>query len=146
MTGTTLAADPVASAQRRLLGLHFFVGLGGIAVGLIAGALVALDRSGVAVDPARFYQGLTLHGVSLVYVTALGFGGSFLSLTTMSALRCPLASRRLVQVSLVAAGLGAALLVAAVVLDRAAVDGGVRLGGVGEPDHDRASVAPRPSS
>jgi cytochrome c oxidase subunit 1 len=121
MTAATLAADPVVSAQRRLLGLHFLVGLGGIAVGLVSGALVALDRSGIALDPARFYQGLTLHGVSLVYVTALGFGGSFLSLSVMSALRCPLASRRLVQVSLTAAGVGAALLVAAVVLDRAAV-------------------------
>src|SRR5690606_12475914 len=74
-----------------------------------------------AVGLQSYYQGLTIHGVTLALVFTFAFSNAFMSLTTMKSLKRPLASAVLRDVSLYLAWGGVALAAWAMLANKATV-------------------------
>ena len=82
--------------ERRYAKWQLYLGFFGLAIGLLMGFLQAMDRLGIDLYDAfqleSYYQGLTLHGVTLAFVLTFTFANGFLSLTVMKSLDRPLAN------------------------------------------------------
>ena len=103
----------------------FYLALVGLAIGAAAGFLQAFERLDVnlydAVGLDSYYQGLTLHGVTLALVLTFNFASSFMSLTTMRGFGRPLASRALSWAACGLAWAGVVLAAAAMLSNKATV-------------------------
>ena len=100
------------SGQITSIRWQLYLGFIGLLLGGLVGLLQALDRLGIdAYGTARteYYQGLTIHGVTLVLVLTFTFGNALLSLTTIKGFNRPLASTSLLNASLLVAALGVVL-------------------------------------
>ncbi len=125
----------VRQADLRAVKWQLYLSLTGLALGLLMGALQASDRGDFvleevfnrpinlydAVGLQSYYQGLTLHGVTLALVFTFTFSNAFMSLTTMKSLRRPLVSPVLRDVSLYLAWIGVALAAWAILANKASV-------------------------
>jgi cytochrome c oxidase subunit 1 len=123
----TLPAETATKevVQRKWLKWQLYLGFIGLFLGLLMGGLQAMDRAGYnlydEVGLQTYFQGLTLHGISLAFVLTFTFANSFLSLTTMRSLERPLRYTWMVQASLITAFLGVVLAGGAVLLNKASV-------------------------
>jgi cytochrome c oxidase subunit 1 len=91
-----------------------YLAFGLLAIGGLFGVFQALERLGLDPYPSlpmvqSYYQGLTLHGVTLALEFTFAFSNGFLSLTVMRGLSRPMASSGLLWLSF-GLGLGGALL------------------------------------
>jgi len=122
---TTTADDPVVVEQKRWLKWQLYLGFVGLFLGLLMGFLQAMDRTGVDLYDAfqlqTYYQGLTLHAVSLAFVLTFTFANSFLSLTVMKSLDRPMNHTWMTQASTITAALGVVLAAAAILMNKATV-------------------------
>jgi cytochrome c oxidase subunit 1 len=127
MTAThhAITDDAVTVQQKRWLKWQLYLGFVGLFLGLLMGFLQAMDRTGVDLYDTfqleTYYQGLTLHAVSLAFVLTFTFANSFLSLTTMRSLERPLKYTWMVQGSGATAALGVVLAASAILLNKATV-------------------------
>lgn len=84
--------------MNRLTGAYLLVALAALFVGVVTGALQALEHAGINLYPwlapvvKSYYHGLTLHGVLNVLVWTTFFIAGFLPFVTARALGTPLAS------------------------------------------------------
>ena len=117
--------DPATVEQRRWLKWQLYLGFFGLFLGLLMGFLQAMDRTGVDLYDAfllqTYYQGLTLHAVSLAFVLTFTFANSFLSLTMMKSLERPMNHTWMIQASTISAALGVVLAAAAILMNKATV-------------------------
>jgi cytochrome c oxidase subunit 1 len=87
--------------MNRLTGAYLLVALVALFVGVVTGALQALEHAGINLYPwlapvvKSYYHGLTLHGVLNVLVWTTFFIAGFLPFVTVRALGTPLASMAL---------------------------------------------------
>jgi cytochrome c oxidase subunit 1 len=127
MTATleSTARDTAIREQRRWAKWQLYLGFVGLFLGLLMGFLQAMDRTGVDLYDAfllqTYYQGLTLHAVSLAFVLTFTFANSFLTLTVMKSLDRPMNHTWLVQGSTLTAALGVVLAAAAILMNQASV-------------------------
>jgi cytochrome c oxidase subunit 1 len=127
MTATfdTTARDTAIREQRRWAKWQLYLGFVGLFLGLLMGFLQAMDRTGVDLYDAfqlqTYYQGLTLHAVSLAFVLTFTFANSFLTLTVMKSLDRPMNYTWMVQGSTITAALGVVLAAAAILMNQASV-------------------------
>ena len=112
-------------SQRRHAKWQLYLGFFGLAIGLLMGFLQAMDRLGIDLYDAfqleSYYQGLTLHGVSLAFVLTFTFANGFLSLTVMKSLDRPLANDFLSLGAFWAAAAGTVLAAVAILMNEATV-------------------------
>ena len=117
--------DAVTVEQRRWLKWQLYLGFVGLFLGLLMGFLQAMDRTGVDLYDAfqlqTYYQGLTLHAVSLAFVLTFTFANSFLTLTVMKSLDRPMNHTWMIQASTASAGLGVVLAAGAILMNKASV-------------------------
>ena len=103
----------------------FYLSLVGLAIGALAGLLQAFERLDVNlyddVGLESYYQGLTLHGVTLALVLTFNFASAFMSLTTMRGFGRPMASRGLSWTACGLAWAGVVLAAAAMLTNKATV-------------------------
>ncbi|MCB1017812.1 MAG: cbb3-type cytochrome c oxidase subunit I [Acidimicrobiales bacterium] len=125
----------VRQADVRAVKWQLYLSLVGLFLGLAMGALQASDRGDFALEELfnrsidlydavglqSYYQGLTIHGVTLALVFTFTFSNAFLSLTVMKSLKRPLASAVLRDVSLYLAWIGVALAAWAMLANKATV-------------------------
>lgn len=108
-----LEAMPGGAAQRRYMKYQAYLAFIGLAIGGAIGALQAADRAGQdfydEVGLQSYYQGLTLHGVTLAIVFTFTFSNSWLQLATARGFKRPLASTGLVKLSFWLSAVGIAL-------------------------------------
>ncbi|MDJ0960268.1 MAG: cbb3-type cytochrome c oxidase subunit I [Acidimicrobiia bacterium] len=127
MTATQQPAttDAVVVEQRRWLKWQLYLGFVGLFLGLLMGFLQAMDRTGIDLYDAfqlqTYYQGLTLHAVSLAFVLTFTFANSFLTLTVMRSLDRPMDYTWMIQGSTITAALGVVLAAAAILMNQASV-------------------------
>jgi len=129
MTTTATTSMPALGAkeeiQRRFAKWQLYLGFLGLAIGLLMGFLQAMDRIGVDLYDAfqleSYYQGLTLHGVSLAFVLTFTFANGFLSLTVMKSLERPLASTLLAAAAFWTAAAGTTLAGVSILMNKATV-------------------------
>jgi len=128
MTTTMLspaALETKVELHRRVAKWQLYLGFLGLAVGLLMGFLQAMDRLGVDLYDAfqleSYYQGLTLHGVTLAFVLTFTFANGFLSLTVMKSLDRPLASDFLAMASFWTAASGTVLAGVSILMNKATV-------------------------
>lgn len=114
---------------------QLYLSLVGLFLGVCMGALQASDRADFALEDffnrsinlydavglQSYYQGLTIHGVTLALVFTFAFSNAFMSLTTMKSLKRPLASPLLRDLSLYLAWVGVALAAWAMLANKATV-------------------------
>lgn len=126
MTATVPAPtiDEMA-VQRRFAKWQLYLGFLGFGLGILMGLAQAMERLGVdlydALQLESYYQGLTLHGVSLALVFTFTFANGLLTLTTMRGFERPMASTLLVRAGLWLATGGVALAATAILLNKATV-------------------------
>ena len=89
MTATMIPATALETKDalhRRLAKWQLYLGFLGLAVGLLMGFLQAMDRLGIDLYDAfqleSYYQGLTLHGVTLAFVLTFTFANPALPETS----------------------------------------------------------------
>ena len=108
-----LEAMPGGAEQRRYMKYQAYLAFVGLAIGGAIGALQAADRAGQNfyddVGLQSYYQGLTLHGVTLAIVFTFTFSNSWLQLATARGFKRPLASTGLVKLSFWLSAVGIAL-------------------------------------
>lgn len=129
MEATTAAAPapytPTEVAQRRWIRWNLYLGFVGLGLGLLMGVLQALDRMEIFlyddVGLSSYYQGLTLHGVAMVFVLTFSFANAFLLSATSRGFERPLASTALTAASFISAATGVVLAAAAILLNQATV-------------------------
>jgi cytochrome c oxidase subunit 1 len=106
---------------------QLYLGFVGLALGGLMGILQALERLGGRWDLYEeaqlnsYYQGLTIHGVTLALVFTFTFSNAFLTLTTIRGFGRPMASTWLTQGSLYTAAAGVVLGSYAMLADKATV-------------------------
>ena len=124
-TQSIVSADASTVEQKRWLKWQLYLGFVGLFLGLLMGFLQAMDRTGVDLysefQLETYYQGLTLHAVTLAFVLTFTFANSFLSLTTMRSLERPMKHTWMVQGSGIAAALGVVLAAYAILANKATV-------------------------
>ena len=112
-------------AQKKWAKWQLYLGFVGFFLGLLMGLLQALDRMGFYLykeaQLSSYYQGLTLHGVSMVFILTFAFGNAFLTLGVMRSLERPMASTMLVAASFWSAAIGVALAAWAILANQATV-------------------------
>ena len=125
----------VGQADLRAVKWQLYLSLVGLFLGLAMGALQASDRGDFALEEffnrpvnlydavglQSYYQGLTIHGVTLALVFTFTFSNAFMSLTVMKSLKRPLASKVLRDASLYLAWTGVALAAWAMLANKATV-------------------------
>jgi cytochrome c oxidase subunit 1 len=126
MTTTQAPTTTDATAvQRTFSKWQLYLGFVGLAIGLLMGIAQAMDRLDVnlydALQLESYYQGLTLHGVSLAIVFTFTFANGFVTLTTMKGFDRPMASTLLVQASFWMAATGVVLAAGAMLMNKATV-------------------------
>ena len=127
MTATQQPAttEKVVVEQRRWLKWQLYLGFVGLFLGLLMGFLQAMDRTGIDLYDAfqlqTYYQGLTLHAVSLAFVLTFTFANSFLTLTVMRSLDRPMNYTWMIQGSTITAALGVVLAASAILMNQASV-------------------------
>ena len=108
-----LEAMPGGPEQRRYMKYQAYLAFVGLAIGGAIGALQAADRAGQdfydEVGLQSYYQGLTLHGVTLAIVFTFTFSNSWLQLATARGFKRPLASTGLVKLSFWLSAVGIAM-------------------------------------
>lgn len=121
----TLTAVRAEASQRRWIKWQLYLGFVGLLLGLLMGILQALDRAGVflydRVGLASYYQGLTLHAVSMVFILTFTFGNAFMLLTTMKGFGRPLATTVLPAASFWLSATGVVLAAYAILANKATV-------------------------
>jgi cytochrome c oxidase subunit 1 len=119
------ALGEVETAQRRWVKWHLYLGFAGLAIGTLMGVLQALERLDLnlydEVGLQSYYQGLTLHGVSMAIVFTFTFANAFLTLTTIKGFGMPMASHGLVVGSFAASLAGLVLAGFAMLANQATV-------------------------
>lgn len=114
---------------------QLYLSLTSLAIGVLMGLLQASDRGDVvleevfngpvdlydAVGLQSYYQGLTVHGVTLALAFTFTFANAFMSLCTMKGLGRPLASRALRDASLALAASGVLLAAVTMLANKATV-------------------------
>lgn len=109
--------DAYVSEQMWTIRWQLYLAFIALAVGGYIGIFQALERIGVDfmafTQMESYYQGLSIHGVTLALVLTFAFANSFVSLTTIRGFERPLASTLLAQGSFwfMAAGLGLATVI-----------------------------------
>ena len=125
----------VRQADLRAVKWQLYLSLVGLFLGLAMGALQASDRGDFALEEffnrpinlydavglQSYYQGLTIHGVTLALVFTFTFSNAFMSLTVMKSLKRPLVSKVLRDTSLYLAWVGVALAAWAMLANKASV-------------------------
>lgn len=116
MTADAIGADAAfadeAAQQRTWLKWHLYLGYVGLGLGGVFAIGQALDRLGIDLYPPTvmsYFQGLTIHGVTMAIVFTFAFANSFTSLATMRGFERPLASTNLVAGSTLLSALGVVL-------------------------------------
>jgi len=124
----TIPNTPVTeehAVQRTFSKWQLYLGFLGFGLGILMGLAQAMERIGVDLYDAflleSYYQGLTLHGVSLALVFTFTFANGFLTLTVMRGFERPMASTLLVKASFWLAAVGVALAATAILLNKATV-------------------------
>lgn len=111
--------------ERRINMGYLAAAMASLLIGILMGPLQALDKAGMNLYrlpwPRTYYQGLTVHGVSLVLLWTTFFISGFLSFITSHALRRPLVSRRLTVAAFAVMLLGAVTALASALLNQATV-------------------------
>jgi cytochrome c oxidase subunit 1 len=114
-----------AAIQRTFSKWQLYLGFFGFGLGILMGLAQALERIGIdiynALQLESYYQGLTLHGVSLALVFTFTFANGFLTLTVMRGFERPMAHTILVKLSFWLAAAGVALAATAILLNKATV-------------------------
>ena len=91
----------VEATQKRWAKWMLYLGFVGFLLGLLMGGLQAMDRADFYLYDdfllANYYQGLTLHGVSMAFILTFAFANSFLTLSVMRGFKRPMASTALIQ-------------------------------------------------
>ena len=105
---------------------HIYLAFGLLAVGGLFGLFQALERTGIDLYPSlplvqNYYQGLTLHGVTLVLEFTFAFSNGFLALAVMRGLQRPMASTALLWVAFMLNLLGAGLAIGTITANQATV-------------------------
>ena len=115
----------VEATQKRWAKWMLYLGFVGFLLGLLMGGLQAMDRADFYLYDdfllANYYQGLTLHGVSMAFILTFAFANSFLTLSVMRGFKRPMASTALIQGSFWLALGGVVLAGASILLNRATV-------------------------
>jgi cytochrome c oxidase subunit 1 len=115
----------VEVTQKRWAKWMLYLGFVGFLLGLLMGGLQAMDRADFYLYDdfllANYYQGLTLHGVSMAFILTFAFANSFLTLSVMRGFKRPMASTALIQGSFFLALAGVVLAGASILLNRATV-------------------------
>lgn len=124
MTTTAPTMDATA-IQRTFSKWQLYLGFLGLFLGVVMGLAQAMERLGVdlydALQLESYYQGLTLHGVSLAIVFTFTFANGFVTLTTMKGFDRPMASTMLVRASFWLATTGVVLAATAMLMNKATV-------------------------
>ncbi|NQV07367.1 cbb3-type cytochrome c oxidase subunit I [bacterium] len=124
-TRIDIALSEVELSQRRWIKWHLYLGFVGLLIGTLMGVLQALERLDVnlydEVGLESYYQGLTLHGVTMALVFTFAFANAFLSLTVIRGFGRPLASHALLVGSFVTAAAGVVMAAIAMLLNQATV-------------------------
>ncbi len=110
--------------QRTWLKWHLYLGYIGLAIGGLMGIGQALDRLGIDVYGTavmNYFQGLTLHGVTLVIVFTFTFSNSWVALAAIRAFDRPLVNTRLVIASTLLSAAGVVLAAIPMLLGNATV-------------------------
>lgn len=120
-----LEAMEGGAVQRRYMKYQAYLAFVGLAIGGAIGLLQAADRAGQnwydEVGLQSYYQGLTLHGVTLAIVFTFTFSNSWLQLATARGFSRPLASTGLVKLSFWLSAVGIALAAGAMLANQANV-------------------------
>ncbi|MDH3706396.1 MAG: cbb3-type cytochrome c oxidase subunit I [Acidimicrobiia bacterium] len=125
----------IRQADIRAVKWQLYLSLTGLALGVLMGALQASNRGDFileewfgrsidlydAVGLQSYYQGLTLHGVTLALVFTFTFANAFLSLTTMKGFGRPLVSAAARDASVTLAWIGVAMAGIAILANEATV-------------------------
>ena len=91
---TTAPTMEITAIQRTFSKWQLYLGFLGLFLGVVMGLAQAMERLGVdlydALQLESYYQGLTLHGVSLAIVFTFTFANGFVTLTTMKGFDRPI--------------------------------------------------------
>lgn len=124
-TSWAIDIEGVSQADLRPIKWQIYLAIVGFGLGALMGLLQAFERLDVnlydEVGLESYYQGLTLHGVSMALILTFTFSNGFLSLLTMRAYNKALPSREISNASAICAWLGVALAGGAILANKATV-------------------------